>query len=569
MLSRPLKKNLLALISIRAQLLCLLIGIATVILIDRTREISAERAEQIALTEQELLRIAQRGSARETEMISSAKAVLSLAGRDPQIKNDSPTSCQPTFRAASGALPWLVDVSLVSTAGGLVCTSSALTTSRGVADRPYFQQAMQTRDFALSGFLTSRLSHKPVVVAAMPRLSGQEVDAVLVASIDVDWFTRVARATSGLEIADVVLLNGEGTIVSTSTRLTHWIGNSAAEIPDIWKLLNGPDGVFHAKVMDGTERIISHIRLPITKGILLVMRSRQEVLGVADARARAVLAKILALGAACLLIVWFGGQWFVLRPLSALGEAATRFGEGDLKSRVDTRTLAPELATLGNAFNSMSSLLALREEELKRANVRLSDLAATDGLTGIANKRQFDEQMDSEWRRACRIGEPVALIALDVDHFKKFNDHYGHLAGDECLQRVATILKRACRRPGDIAARTGGEEFSVLLPGAHIEDAVAIAESIRLAIKTIRIPHDDSETGYVTASVGVASFTPRPEQSAAALLNAADEALYRAKRAGRNRVVMHQPQIALALESGPKGPWRAPGDPRTRAASQH
>jgi diguanylate cyclase (GGDEF)-like protein len=107
-------------------------------------------------------------------------------------------------------------------------------------------------------------------------------------------------------------------------------------------------------------------------------------------------------------------------------------------------------------------------------------------------------------------------------------------------------LKRACRRPGDIAARTGGEEFSVLLPGAHIEDAVAIAESIRLAIKTIRIPHDDSETGYVTASVGVASFTPRPEQSAAALLNAADEALYRAKRAGRNRVVMHQPQIALA-----------------------
>jgi hypothetical protein len=159
--SNPHKRNLLASMSIRAQLLCLLIGIATVIIFDRTREISAETTEQIELAEEELLRTAQRGSARETEMLNSAKAVLALAARDPHIRNDSPTSCQPTFRTASAALPWLVDLSLISTAGGLVCTSSTLTTSRGVADRPYFQQAMRTREFALSDFLTSRLSHKP------------------------------------------------------------------------------------------------------------------------------------------------------------------------------------------------------------------------------------------------------------------------------------------------------------------------------------------------------------------------------------------------------------------------
>jgi diguanylate cyclase (GGDEF)-like protein len=545
MLSSPPKKHLFAWFSIRTQLLVLLIGIAGFLVFDRAREIGAEREREIARATREIFTTAQRGAQREAELIASARAVLTLAARDPAIENDSPTACQAPFQSVTTVLPLLDDMSVISKAGGLVCTSSKMTTSRGIADRPYFRAVMRTREFAISDFLTSRLTSRPVVVAAMPRLDGGEVVSILLASINADWFTRVARAASGLETADVMLINRAGDVVSTSTRLTHWVGRSLAESSDLWAKLNGPDGVIDTATLDGVERIIGHIRLPGTKGLLLVMRSHEQVLGAANARAWRALTTIFGIGVVCLLLVWFGGRLFILQPLEALGAAARRLGEGDLSTHVDTRKLAPELATLGEAFNSMSSLLAQREEELRTANARLAELAATDGLTGIANKRQFKEQLDVEWRRAIRSGTPVALILLDVDHFKKFNDRYGHIAGDECLERVAGALKKACRRPGDMAARTGGEEFAVLLPGAQMEDAVAIAESVRLAIRSLRIPHADSATGLITASLGVASLMPSAGQSTLVLLNAADSALYRAKHHGRNRVMLHRP-VALA-----------------------
>ena len=545
MLSSPPKKHLFAWFSIRTQLIVLLIGIAGFLIYDRAREIGADREREIARATREIFTTAQRGAQREAELIASAKAVLTLAARDPAVENNSATACRAPFQSVTSVMPLLDDMSVISRAGGLVCTSSRMTTSRGVADRPYFQAVMRTREFAISDFLTSRLTSRPVVVAAMPRIEGGEVASVLVASINADWFTRVARAASGLETSEVMLLNRAGDVVSTSTRLTHWVGRSLAENAALWTKLNGPDGVIEAITFDGVKRIVGHIRLPGTKGLLLVMRSHEAVLGAANAQAWRALTTIFGIGLACLLLVWFGGRLFILQPLEALGAAAKRLGDGDLSARVDTRKLAPELATLGEAFNSMSSLLAQRDEQLRNANARLSDLAATDGLTGIANKRQFTEQLEAEWRRGIRTGTPVALVLLDVDFFKKFNDRYGHVAGDECLERVAGVLKKACRRPGDMAARTGGEEFAVLLPGAQMEDALAIAESIRLAIRSLRIPHADSATGLITASLGVASFMPNAGQSTLTLLNAADAALYRAKHHGRNRVMLHGP-VALA-----------------------
>jgi len=175
--------------------------------------------------------------------------------------------------------------------------------------------------------------------------------------------------------------------------------------------------------------------------------------------------------------------------------------------------------------------------DLEEANRTLERLSKTDGLTGVANRRSFDERLDIEWRRAVRSGEPVALALLDVDHFKGYNDGYGHQAGDACLQRVAGALADAVRRPADLVARYGGEEFVVLLPGLGLDEAFAFVDTLRSRVEAEGIAHAFSSAGpRVTVSAGVASARPRDGGPSAVLVAATDAALYEAKRGGRNRV---------------------------------
>ena len=174
-------------------------------------------------------------------------------------------------------------------------------------------------------------------------------------------------------------------------------------------------------------------------------------------------------------------------------------------------------------------------ELLGQANERLSALATTDALTGAANRRAFDENLAKEWRRADRLGMPLALIAADLDYFKQYNDHFGHLMGDECLKQMVQVLNERCRA-GDLPARTGGEEFSILLPGTSLEGAAAVAEAFRQSLETLRISHPTSPMGIVTASFGVAALTPDNTSTAQDLMHAADRALYKSKKNGRNRV---------------------------------
>jgi len=178
----------------------------------------------------------------------------------------------------------------------------------------------------------------------------------------------------------------------------------------------------------------------------------------------------------------------------------------------------------------LRSLVARRTAELEEANTELERLATADPLTGLANRRRFDEVLAAEWRRAIRARRPLCLLMMDIDHFKAFNDHYGHLAGDECLRRVAQVLAGYARRPGDLAARYGGEEFALLLPGVGCTAAAGIAESVRSGVVALRIPHHASSTeSVVTVSVGWTSLVPDEDGDPKAVIAAADEAMYEAK----------------------------------------
>jgi len=177
--------------------------------------------------------------------------------------------------------------------------------------------------------------------------------------------------------------------------------------------------------------------------------------------------------------------------------------------------------------------------QLEAANAKLKEQSNLDGLTGIANRRRFDEYIDLEWKRACRRGEPLSLVMIDIDHFKAYNDNYGHLAGDDCLKQVAQALRRVVKRPADLVVRYGGEEFAVVLPETHLEGAAALAEELRSAIEDLGIPHAYSPIlDKVTVSLGVDTRYPQPSGQLQELVSRADQALYRAKEAGRNRVAI-------------------------------
>jgi len=183
-------------------------------------------------------------------------------------------------------------------------------------------------------------------------------------------------------------------------------------------------------------------------------------------------------------------------------------------------------------------------EELEESNRKLAVLSTTDGLTGIANRRHFDEMLASEWRRAARQNQPLALAMIDVDMFKKYNDHYGHQGGDECLRQVAALLKRHITRAGDLVARYGGEEFVFICPATSGEATETLAEGLRAALEKLALPHAESPLGVVTVSIGVAAMVPEDGVTTdMSLLHQADEALYLAKRNGRNRVVLADPVL--------------------------
>jgi diguanylate cyclase (GGDEF)-like protein len=183
--------------------------------------------------------------------------------------------------------------------------------------------------------------------------------------------------------------------------------------------------------------------------------------------------------------------------------------------------------------------------EQKDLQDKLAALATSDGLTGIANRRHFDERLAEEWARAKRDGTPLSLLLIDVDHFKRFNDQYGHQAGDACLRSLARILAAQVRRPADLAARYGGEEFALLLPNTGADGCVEVSERVREALRELGMLHAlNPPSKLVTVSLGGATNIPALAVADDSLVAAADRALYAAKESGRDRLVMSGQVVA-------------------------
>jgi diguanylate cyclase (GGDEF)-like protein len=205
--------------------------------------------------------------------------------------------------------------------------------------------------------------------------------------------------------------------------------------------------------------------------------------------------------------------------------------------RLRTRQMRKRQEELKQLVRERTEQLNQAYRDLQQANRVLEQMASSDGLTGLHNRRHFDLSFDIEWRRARREEKPIALIIADVDQFKSYNDHYGHLAGDDCLRAISEVIKSCAMRPGDLSARYGGEEFILLLPGTDAAGAAAVAETLRQRVEQLRVRHEYSGVSrFVTISAGVFSCIPTEDQFAQEALAETDRRLYQAKSEGRNRV---------------------------------
>ena len=309
-----------------------------------------------------------------------------------------------------------------------------------------------------------------------------------------------------------------------------------------------PDGSSASRV-DGDRHFVDWWRYQLPDGpaftIALAIPTNQFDAPIKDVRGNVIFV-VIAILLFIFLFALFIADW-VGKPLVILSQWATRLNTKEWGAKAPIATPILEVTELSSALDGLADRLkhqadelekqvAERTSELKYANGKLAELSMTDGLTGVANRRRFDEALLDELARAHRMEQSLALILIDVDHFKKYNDHYGHQAGDQCLSQIALTLCAFAHRPGDLIARYGGEEFVMIAIDTDIPRAIALGEVLRRSVETLAIPHSRSSFSTVTISAGVSVCAPGQTLGPSELLSMADRSLYRAKKAGRNRI---------------------------------
>jgi diguanylate cyclase (GGDEF)-like protein len=529
------------LLSIRARLIVVALLAITPLMVERVRGLERARAERAELASAQVVDLARGGAAAQREIISSMRAMLQVVARVFAKMPPEMADCNKTLAHLTANVPWIRAAAVADTDGRVKCATESATIGLNVGDRLYFQKALQSRDFSLSDYLVSRANQLPSLMASYPVVRDDgSVSGVVIASMNLRWIGNLAESAVERAGTSVAVVDGRGTLVAASADQREFIGKNFADHALTHELLTGDEGTITTAGFDGVRRILAYVRVPWTDSRLAVGLDESMVHKSIDREIGIAYVQLALFGAMVLLAAWVGGERLILRPIRSLARTASRFGRGDLQARAADDPWLAEFEPLAAAFDDMAHKLATREQELQIANQHLDELASLDGLTGLANRRGFDRELDRAWRRADERGRPLALMMIDIDHFKLFNDRYGHVRGDACLRAVGETLSLVALEEATIVARYGGEEFALLLPGLDLDRVIALADEARGAVERMLIAHADAPCGLVTISIGVEALVPDKTLCADNLVEAADRALYTAKRRGRNMVVAHE-----------------------------
>src|SRR5580700_9891395 len=536
-------------LSIRARLLVLALLAIAPLVFDRIQGLEVARSHRIDRARSEVVDLARSGAESQREIIYSVRALLQIVARAYAKVPTEAANCNQYLTALTGNVPWIRGLSVAGADGRIKCSTESEVIGLNVSDRPHFQNALHSRDFALSDYLVNRLHQWPSLVATFPVIGDDDnVNGVVLAAINLQWVGELVSTATQRSGASVLLLDGSGTLVAGSADLDNLIGKPFAAQSLAHDMLAHDEGTVATEGFDGVRRIFAYVRVPWTQARLAVGLDERAVQAGIDHETTVAYLQLALFSIFVLMVAWFGGEQLIVKPIRSLVRAATRIGHGDFRVRTTQESWIAEFEPLAAALDDMAKKLAEREEELRIANEHLEELASLDGLTGLANRRGFDRQLETEWRRAAERNDPIALMMIDIDHFKLYNDRYGHVSGDTCLRSVGETLSLVTLETAVLVARYGGEEFALLLPGLDLQRAASLGEEARRSVEELFITHAEAPCGHVTVSVGVQAIIPQKGQNAADLVEAADGALYAAKRCGRNRVVAHVPTLLGAHE---------------------
>jgi diguanylate cyclase (GGDEF)-like protein len=470
--------------------------------------VSHGRQTQIAQAEVASSNVARMvGLQVEAAMNSAGMALADIAERVAHEGTDP--AAQARLAAHLGALvnafPDLHGLFVYGPDGEWLATSLGRQVKGNNADREYFQyhQTHKGPGLYFGKPVKSRSTGRWVIPISRGIYGGDGTFlGVAVVTLRINFFERIYDELNIGDNGTVVLMLADGTVVYRRPFDEKLIGADLSG-GNIFKALRSRSvgSAFLTAKVDGLVRLYSFRRLKDVPMLVAVGRTKDDIL--ASWRRSSTL-----IGVAVLLICTIFAAF-----------AAKLIRQLLIRDELDRQ-------------------LRVRAGQLEQHNIGLHALAHTDQLTQLANRRRFDELLAQELRRGERGATPVSLLLMDLDFFKQFNDKYGHVAGDECLRSAASVLASEIVRSGDLAARYGGEEFAVIMPNTGADGAIAVAERIRVALAALRIPHQHSATGVVTASFGVATAAPgrAGAYDPIDLIEQADRQLYVAKNNGRNRV---------------------------------
>jgi diguanylate cyclase (GGDEF)-like protein len=534
------------LFGIRARLALLALILVAPLMLERARSLEETRNKQIALAYSEFSRIAQQSADSQREAISSVETVLKSAAHIQASKNASGLDCDTLQASLPVRLPWIRNLTIVGSDGRIKCATLDTLVGIDLSDRTYFKRARQARDLIFSDFLLSKYDNEPVVMAAYPVSAvNPESDLVIVAGVNLDWMSKVMHDLSGRHGIMAFLVDSTGTVMAAPADLARMVGRPLDSVPALatatTRAIN-PDqqsGLFSFPSPGGAKLTLSFSRIPGTESRLILIVDEARVAADINHDIRNA---YLQLGFVCVFVLLgalVAAEKLIIKPIHTLVAVARRVGDGDWSVRAANSRLPVEFAPLARAFDKMANQLSQRERELIASNDRLTVMASIDMLSGLANRRGFQSRLDFEWMKAQQSNRELSLLMIDVDHFKPFNDTYGHPEGDACLSRIGEALAGLAEATTGFAARYGGEEFCLLMPNTGAERALEVGEMVRSAVQNLMIPHSTSSYQAVTVSVGVAGTRPNEGLKPGDLLEAADASLYAAKRNGRNTVTGH------------------------------
>ncbi len=533
-------------LGIRARLALLAVILVAPLMLERIRSLEETRAKEIAQATAEFITVARHSADAQREVISSVETILKSEAFIRASAGGVGRSCDVLRASLPSSLPWIRTLLIAGSDGRIQCSTNNMYVGLDLSDRPYFQQAQETGRFVLSDFLLARPAQMPTVMAVYPvsALSG-EAGAVVLATVNLDWMSKIMNNLGGRPGISAVLVDSAGTVLAAPADQRSAVGRPLDNLPlmsaiaDMALRSDQDEGTLSFMAVDGSRRAVSFMRIAGTNARLIASIDEDKV---SAAVSRDIRTAYLQLGFVLVFVLLgalIAAEKLVIKPIEMLADMAKRFGEGDLSARAARNRLPAEFVPLARAFNAMAAQLGQRERELVASNDRLTVMASIDMLSGLANRRGFQSRLDFEWMRAQQYGSELALLMIDVDHFKLFNDTYGHLEGDSCLTKLGESLSGIAADTMGFAARYGGEEFCLLLPNTGVDRAVEIGEQVRAAVLRLCLPHITSSHMIVTVSIGVAATRPNEILRPDDLIEAADAALYAAKHGGRNTVVEH------------------------------